>query len=124
MGLSLLGYLAGFAVRLSGLLDEDFVGRLVIVANILVVEGSGDDADKFVGDVVGEEVAEIHDGSVILSGEPRFLLALALTPDVSGVASWDFLSSAKVLPKSVFEEGLRESDFDETSVGTDWEGFE
>ena len=96
----------------------------MIVANILVIEGSSDDADKFVGDVVGEEVAEIHDGSVVLTTEPRFLLAFTLTSDVSGVASWDFLSSAKVLPKSVFEEGLRESDFDKTSVGTDWKGFE
>ena len=101
-------------------MGADLIWWLVIVANILVVEGSSDDADKFVGDVVGKEVAEIHDGSVILSGEPRFLLALALTSDVAGVASWNFLSGAKVLPKSVFEEGLRKSDFDETPVGTDW----
>ena len=66
-----------------GLLGADFVWWLMIVANILVVEGSSDDADKFVGDVVGEEVAEIHDGSVVLTTEPGFLLALALTPDVA-----------------------------------------
>jgi len=79
---------------------------LVIVAEVFVVQGLGDDADELVGDVVGEEITEVHDGSVVFSGEPRFLLSLAVTADVAVITSWDFFTSTKVLPKAVFEEGL------------------
>ena len=93
----------------------------MIVAEMLVVKGLGDDADELVGDVVGEEITEVHDGSVILAREPRFLLSLAVTADVAVVATRDLLASAEVLPKAVFKESLGESYFDEASVGTDGE---
>ena len=47
-----------------------------------VIKCLGDDTDELVSDVVGEEVTEVHDGSVILTREPWLLLALAFTADV------------------------------------------
>ena len=79
---------------------------LVIIAHILVVKSLGDDTDELVSDVVGEEVAEVHDGSIILTAEPGLLFALAFTSDVAMITSWDFLASTEVLPKAIFEERL------------------
>ena len=95
----------------------------MIVAEVLVVQGLGDDADKLVGDVVGEEVAEVHDGGVVFSGEPLLLFALAVAADVTIITSWNLFSGAIVLPKAVFKESLTKSNFDEASVGTDGEGL-
>lgn len=55
----------------------------MIIAHILVVECLGDDTDELVSDVVGEEVTEVHDGSVVFTAEPGFLFALAFTADVA-----------------------------------------
>ena len=79
---------------------------LVIIAHILVVKSLGDDTDELVSDVVGEEVAEVHDGSIILTAEPGLLFALAFTSAVAMITSWDFLARTAVLPKAIFEEGL------------------
>ena len=78
----------------------------MIVADVLVIEGLGDNTDELVGDVVGEEVAEVHDRGVVFSGEPRLFLALAVASDVTVIASWNLFACAEVLPKAVFEEGL------------------
>ena len=95
----------------------------MIVAEEFVVEGLGDDTDELVGDVVGEEITEVHDGGVIFTGEPRFLFAFALSADVALVASWNFFACAEVLPKAVFEESLAKAEFDESAVGADGKGF-
>ena len=79
---------------------------LVIIAHILVVKCLGDDTDELVSDVVGEEVTEVHDGSVVLTAEPGLLLALAFTADVAMITSWNLLTRTEVLPKAIFEEGL------------------
>ena len=79
---------------------------LVIIAHILVVKCLGDDTDELMSDVVGEEVTEVHDGSVVLTAEPGLFLALAFTSDVAMITSWDLLASTEVLPKAIFEEGL------------------
>ena len=79
---------------------------LVIVAEMFVVQGLGNDADELVGDVVGEEITEIHDGSVVLAREPRFLFAFAVMADVAVITSWNLLASAIVLPKTVFKKTL------------------
>ena len=94
---------------------------LVIVAEMFVVQGLGNDADELVGDVVGEEITEIHDGSVVLAREPRFLFAFAVMADVAVITSWNLLASAIVLPKTVFKESLGKSYFNKASVGTDGE---
>ena len=78
----------------------------MIIAHILVVECLGDDTDELVSNVVGKEVAEVHDGSVVLTGEPGFLFALAFTADVAMIASWNLFTRTEVLPKAIFEEGL------------------
>ena len=78
----------------------------MIVADVLVIEGLGDNANELVGDVVGEEVAEVHDGGVVLAAEPRLFLALAVASDVALVATGYLLACAEVLPKTVFEESL------------------
>ena len=78
----------------------------MIVADVLVVEGLGDNADELVGDVVGEEVAEVHDGGVILATEPRLFLALAVASDVAMISSWNLFTRTEVLPKAIFEKGL------------------
>lgn len=78
----------------------------MIVADVLVVECLGDDTDELVSDVVGEEVTEVHDGSVILTAEPGLLLALAFTADVAMITSWNLFARTEVLPKAIFEEGL------------------
>ena len=79
---------------------------LVIIAHILVVKCLGDDTDELMSDVVGEEVTEVHDGSVVLTAEPGLFLALAFTADVAVITSWNLLASTEVLPKAIFEEGL------------------
>ena len=79
---------------------------LVIIAHILVVKSLGDDTDELVSDVVGEEVTEVHDGSVVLTAEPGFLFALAFTADVALVSTRNLFTSTEVLPKAIFEEGL------------------
>ena len=78
----------------------------MIVADVLVVEGLGDDTDEPVSDVVGEQVTEVHDGSVVLTAEPGLLLALAFTADVAMITSWNLFARTEVLPKAIFEEGL------------------
>ena len=79
---------------------------LVIVTDVFVIEGLGDNADELVGDVVGEEVAEVHDGGVVFSGEPGLFLAFPISANVAVVASWNLFACAEVLPKAIFEEGL------------------
>ena len=93
----------------------------MIISHIFIIESLGDNADELVGDVVGEEVTEVHDGSVVLAAEPRFLFALALTADVAVVATGNLLSSTIVLPKTVFKESLGKSNFYKAFVGTDGE---
>ena len=78
----------------------------MIIAHILVVKSLGDDTDELVSDVVGEEVAEVHDGSIILTAEPGLLFALAFTADVAMITSWNFFTRTEVLPKAIFEERL------------------
>ena len=78
----------------------------MIVAEVFVIEGLGDDTDELVGDVVGEEVAEVHDGSVVLTAEPGLLFALAFTADVAMITSWNLFARTEVLPKTIFEESL------------------
>lgn len=78
----------------------------MIIAHILVFECLGDDADELVSDVVGEEVTEVHDGSVVLTAEPGLLLALAFTSDVALVPTRNLFTRTEVLPKAIFEEGL------------------
>lgn len=78
----------------------------MIIADVLVIDGLGDNADELVGDVVGEEVAEVHDGGVVLAAEPRLFLALAVVADVAMITSWYLFSSAEILPKTIFEESL------------------
>lgn len=78
----------------------------MIVADVLVVDGLGDDTDELMSDVVGEEVTEVHDGSVVLTAEPGFLFALAFTADVALVSTRNLLARTEVLPKAIFEEGL------------------
>ena len=103
----------------------------MIIAHILVIECLSDDADELMSDVVGEEVTEVHDGSVVLTAEPGLLLALAFTADVTLVSTRNFcfarfsaalgivgassallsfarkfFTSTEVLPKAIFEEGL------------------
>ncbi len=78
----------------------------MIIAHILVIECLGDDTNELMSDVVGEEVTEVHDGSVVLTAEPGLLLALAFTADVAVITSWNLLASTEVLPKAIFEEGL------------------
>ena len=92
----------------------------MIVADVLVIEGLGDYADELLGDVVGEEISEIHYACVILATEPGLFLALALSAYVAVIATRYLFSSAEVLPKSVFEERLRQAEFDEATIGTDW----
>ncbi len=91
----------------------------VIVAEMLVVQGLGDDADELVGDVVGEEITEVHDGSVILAREPRLFFALSFSADVAFITSWNLLAGAIVLPKTVFKKSLGESYFNKAPVSTD-----
>lgn len=79
---------------------------LVIIAHILVVKCLGDDTDELMSDVVGEEVTEVHDGSVVLTAESGLLLALAFTADVTMITSWNLFARTEVLPKAIFEEGL------------------
>ena len=93
-------------IRTNGTDRTDMVWGLVIVADVLVIEGLGDNADELVGDVVGEEVAKIHDGGVVFSGEPRLLFALSFSADVAFITSWNLFTSTEILPKAVFEEGL------------------
>ena len=78
----------------------------MIIAHILVVKCLGDDTDELVSDVVGEEVAEVHDGSVVLTAEPGLLFALAFTSDVTLVSTRNLLARTEVLAKAIFEEGL------------------
>ena len=78
----------------------------MIIAHILVVKCLGDDTNKLVSDVVGEEVTEVHDGSVVLTAEPGLLLALAFTSDVALVSTRNLFTRTEVLPKTIFEEGL------------------
>ena len=78
----------------------------MIISHIFIIESLGDNADELVGDVVGEEVAEVHDGSVVFAAEPRFLFALAFTADVTLVATRNLLAGTEVLPKTIFEESL------------------
>ena len=70
----------------------------MIIANVFVIEGLGDHADELLGDVVGEEITEVHYTCVILATEPGLFLALALTPYVASVSTRYLLSCAKVLP--------------------------
>ena len=93
----------------------------MIVADVFIIEGLGDNTDELLGDVVGEKISEVHYACVILATEPRLFLALALTSYVAMIPSWYLFSCAKVLPKSVFEECLGQAEFDEATIGTDWE---
>ena len=95
----------------------------MIVAEVLVVQGLGDDADKLVGDVFGEEITEVHYRGVVFAREPRFLFALAIAADVAVVATRNLFSGAIVLPKAVFKKCLTKSNFDESAVRPDGEGL-
>ena len=93
----------------------------MIITDVFVIEGLGDYTDELLGDVVGEEISEVHYACVILATEPRLFLALALTSYVAMVATRYLFACAKVLPQAVFEECLGQAEFDEASISTDWE---
>ena len=81
-------------------------GGLVIVAEVLVIEGLGDYADELLGDVVGEEISEVHYRRIVFATEPGLFLALALSAYIAVIATRYLFACTEVLPKSVFEERL------------------
>ena len=90
----------------------------MVIANEFVIECLRHDPDKLFGGVFGEEVAEVHHRSVVFAAEPRLFYALALTSDVSVVATGNLFACTEVLPKAVFEKTLGQSEFEESSVGS------
>ena len=85
-------------------------------------EGVGDDALKFLPDVLTKEIAEVEYRCVVFLGEPRSALALFGSTKVATIAAWRFATYTIVLPKSVFEESLRQRNLEETAIGFDRQG--
>ena len=70
----------------------------MIVADVFVIEGLGNHTDELLGDVVGEEITEVHYACVILAAEPGLFLAFAFSADVASVSTRYLLSSTEILP--------------------------
>ncbi len=88
----------------------------MVVPPVLVVQRLRDDPDELVADVLGQELTNVHDGSVVFPAESflsdtlvpshdviNITVPSLLTNNIPGVSSWDFLSRAEVLPQAIFE---------------------
>ena len=95
----------------------------MVVPKVLIVKTLCDHAHKLLRHVVGKEVTQVHYARVILAREPRFLLALALTADVTFIPSWYLFACSKVLPKTVFQKRLTKTKFNKSAVRTDRQRF-
>lgn len=74
----------------------------MVAAELLLIEGGGEDALELAAEGVGHEFLDVHDGHVVFATEPMAGLADFGTAEVATVAAWYFLSGAVVLPQSVF----------------------
>ena len=76
----------------------------------------------FLSEIVRKEIADIHDRSVVFTGEPSSALPHLVPADVFAVATWRFPSCSVVLPQTVLQEGLWQANLEETPVGsfTNW----
>ena len=91
---------------------------LVISAKNFIVERISDDSAELPSEVVFKELLDIHHRGIIFGAEPLTPLATFRPADVARVTSRSLTTSAIVLPKTIFEECLRQPDLKESAVGT------
>ena len=95
----------------------------MISAKNFIVERISDDSAELPSEVVFKELLDVHHRGIVFGAEPLAPLATLRSPYVARVSTWCFLASAVVLPKTVFEEGLRQTDLKESAVGTYRQSF-
>ena len=90
----------------------------MISAKNFIVERISYDSAELPSEVLFKELLDVHHRGIIFGAEPLTPLATLCPADVARVSSWCFLASAVVLPKTIFEECLRQPDLKESAVGT------
>ena len=95
----------------------------VISGEIFLVQSVSDDSAELPSEVLFKELLDVHHRGIIFGAEPLTPLATLRSADVARVSSWCLTSCSIVLPKTVFEEGLRQTDLKESAVGTYRQSF-
>ena len=95
----------------------------VISGEIFLVQSVSDNSAELPSEVLFKEFLDVHHRGIIFGAEPLTPLATLRPADVARVSSWCFFSSAVVLPKTIFEECLRQPDLKESAVGTYRQSF-
>ena len=91
---------------------------LVISAKNFIVERISYDSAELPSEVLFKELFDVHYRGIIFGAEPLTPLATLWPADVAWVSSRCLTASAIVLPKTIFEECLRQTDLKESAVGT------
>ena len=89
----------------------------MISTEIFLVKGISNYSAELPSEVLFKKFLDIHHRGIIFGAEPLAPLATLCPTDVARVSSWCFPSSAVVLPKTIFEECLRQTDLKESAVG-------
>ena len=95
----------------------------MISTEIFLVKGISDDSAELPCEVLFKELLDVHHRGIIFGAEPFTPLATLCPTDVAWVSSRCLTTSAIVLPKTIFEEGLRQTDLKESAVGTYRQSF-
>ena len=90
----------------------------MVVPAIVVIERSKN-ANEFFTYGLSHEVADVHDGSVVLTAEPTLGDTFLFSTNIPGVASGDFFAGTEVLPETVLQEGLAQAHFDIATISPD-----
>lgn len=89
----------------------------LMVAPEILSESRADGTKELLTEWVRHEIFDVHNRSIVFSGEPTSTLALFGFAKVARITSRCFCSSAIVLPKTIFQERLRELDLRKLTVG-------
>ena len=90
----------------------------MISTEIFLVKGISNYSVELPSEVLFHKLLDIHHRGIIFGAEPLTPLATLRPADVARVSSWCLTASAVVLPKTIFEECLRQPDLKESAVGT------
>ena len=93
------------------------------LSKIYIIKSIGNYAGKLLTEIISKELFYVHNRGVIFTREPTAATSDLFVSEVATVASRCLSFCAVVLPKSVFEEGLRQAYLKEPPVGTDRQDY-
>ena len=95
----------------------------MLLSEVFLIQRVSNYAAELPSEVLFKELFDVHHRCIIFGAEPFAPLATLRSADVARVTSRSLTTSAIVLPKTIFEECLRQPDLKESAVGTYRQSF-